>query len=323
MAEAPIISIIIPVFNRENFIQETLDSILKQEFEAWECIIVDDGSTDSSWKIISDYATKDDRFSTYKRPENIVKGANSCRNYGFDKATGEFIQWFDSDDVMLPKKLKMEYEAILIEGTDYCISLARIADAQLNPKELIKFELDSEHTIFRNYALGSIEVITQMVLWRNSFLTGKELFNPIIKRGQETEFYSRMFFESNRFSLVQTESLLYRQHDATKTSKNANQYIPAYRHSQSYISCQFYKLGERRSDSAIMKRYYKFLVHFLYEAATQRDKVTAQFILKKLHIEIIPLDSKRLRSLRFGAKVLSLTGRKNAYIQKTFFDYNL
>ena len=93
-------SIIIPTFNREYLLQYTLDSILNQTYINWECILVDDGSTDDTLGVIKKYLFIDSRFKFYKRPFYIKKGANSCRNFGFSKISGEFIQWFDSDDIM-------------------------------------------------------------------------------------------------------------------------------------------------------------------------------------------------------------------------------
>jgi len=101
----PLVSIIIPTYNRAGIIGETLESIIKQSFSDWECIIVDDGSTDSTEAVVKEYTEKDSRFKYYRRPHEIIKGANSCRNYGFKKSAGKYINWFDSDDLYLPTAL--------------------------------------------------------------------------------------------------------------------------------------------------------------------------------------------------------------------------
>ena len=106
----PLVSIIIPTYNRANLILETLNSVKLQSYQNWECIIVDDGSTDTSEEVITAFCRMDERFKYYKRPENKPKGANSCRNLGFEYSKGDLINWFDSDDVMfedfLEKKIK-------------------------------------------------------------------------------------------------------------------------------------------------------------------------------------------------------------------------
>lgn len=93
----PFISIIIPVYNSENYIAECIQSIVKQTFLNWELIIVDDGSTDTSLKICRQYASEDKRIVVYSQ-EN--RGQASARNSGVDKARGNYIAFVDSDDTV-------------------------------------------------------------------------------------------------------------------------------------------------------------------------------------------------------------------------------
>src|SRR5690606_6713113 len=100
MTEQPLVSILIPNYNKAPYLRETLDSILSQTYLNWECIIVDDHSTDGSYEILEEYANLDCRFKVYKRPDHLPKGGNACRNYAFILSNGEFVNWFDSDDIM-------------------------------------------------------------------------------------------------------------------------------------------------------------------------------------------------------------------------------
>jgi glycosyltransferase involved in cell wall biosynthesis len=95
----PLVSIIIPTYNRANIISETLDSVLEQTYQNWECIVVDDGSTDDTLEIIINFIKLDNRFQFYNRPESKLKGPSSCRNYGIDNSKGEYIIFLDSDDL--------------------------------------------------------------------------------------------------------------------------------------------------------------------------------------------------------------------------------
>ncbi len=85
-----LISIIIPVYNREKLLAFTLDSIINQSYQNWECILVDDCSTDSTFFLMQEYQKKDKRIKAFKRPLSLRKGANSCRNYGFLQASGSY-----------------------------------------------------------------------------------------------------------------------------------------------------------------------------------------------------------------------------------------
>ena len=95
----PLVSIIIPTFNRSQLIFETLDSVLAQTYENWECLIVDDGSTDDTENMVGEYVKKDSRFQFHNRPINRLKGANACRNYGFENSKGQYVMFVDSDDI--------------------------------------------------------------------------------------------------------------------------------------------------------------------------------------------------------------------------------
>lgn len=88
MKKQPLVSIIIPTYNRAHLIGETLDSVLAQTYKNWECIIVDDGSSDNSDEIIDECVKKDARFKYYQRPDEHLPGGNGARNYGFRMSRG-------------------------------------------------------------------------------------------------------------------------------------------------------------------------------------------------------------------------------------------
>jgi glycosyltransferase involved in cell wall biosynthesis len=117
MQNNPLVSIIIPTYNRAHLIGETLDSILAQSYTNWECIVVDDGSADDTLEVIQKYIAKDSRFFFYSRPETKVKGASSSRNYGLSQSKGELIVFLDSDDWLLPNCLKQRVKFMIDNPT--------------------------------------------------------------------------------------------------------------------------------------------------------------------------------------------------------------
>jgi glycosyltransferase involved in cell wall biosynthesis len=96
----PLVSIIIPNYNRASLIVETLNSVQAQTYKNWEAIIIDDGSTDNSLEVIATF-TEDKRFRLLQRERN-PKGAPTCRNIGIEHANGEYIVFLDSDDLIAP-----------------------------------------------------------------------------------------------------------------------------------------------------------------------------------------------------------------------------
>jgi len=95
------ISFIIPTYNRPEFLKQTLDSLLKNDDDRWETVCVDDGSDEETLKILEEYAGKYDQIKLIRR-KTLPKGAPHCRNIGVKHATGDFILFLDSDDLVAP-----------------------------------------------------------------------------------------------------------------------------------------------------------------------------------------------------------------------------
>ena len=110
----PLISVIVPVYQVERYLRECLDSVLAQTYVNLEIIVVDDGSTDSSPRIVSEYASKDARIRRFTQPN---QGLSSARNTGLEHASGEYILFVDSDDVLSPDHVKVLYRALAVSYT--------------------------------------------------------------------------------------------------------------------------------------------------------------------------------------------------------------
>ena len=108
------VSIITPIYNSKKFIRECVDSVLRQTYDNWEQIFVDDNSEDESADIIEEYIKLDDRFILIKSSEN--KGAAKSRNLGIRQAKGRFIAFLDSDDVWHQDKLKQQVHFMVDNG---------------------------------------------------------------------------------------------------------------------------------------------------------------------------------------------------------------
>src|SRR5690606_12284070 len=110
MQNSVLVSIIIPTFNRAHLISNTLNSVLNQTYTNWECIVVDDGSSDNTKEKVEKFLEKDKRFKFFQRPNDRLPGGNAARNFGFEQSKGTFIHWFDSDDLMHPDNIKVKVE---------------------------------------------------------------------------------------------------------------------------------------------------------------------------------------------------------------------
>lgn len=111
----PAISIIVPVYNMEQYLRECLDSIKAQTFTEWECILVDDGSSDSSPAICDEYAAADSRFKVIHQKNG---GLSNARNTALRTATGEYIGFVDADDWIEPGMYDLLYKMVKDEDAD-------------------------------------------------------------------------------------------------------------------------------------------------------------------------------------------------------------
>jgi glycosyltransferase involved in cell wall biosynthesis len=125
---SPLISVITPFFNAEEFLRETVESVIAQEYTNWELILIDDGSIDGSGEIARKFAEKyPEKIFYFAHEGGANKGAAASRNLGLEKARGELAAFLDADDVWLPQKLKSQTEifkenpsiSMLCESTKY------------------------------------------------------------------------------------------------------------------------------------------------------------------------------------------------------------
>lgn len=106
MADSPILSVLMPVFNSEFFVAEAIESILNQTFKDFEFLILDDASTDKSLEIIRDFEKKDPRIKAYQNEKNL--GVVASRNKLINLSKGKYIAWLDSDDIAIETRLEKQ-----------------------------------------------------------------------------------------------------------------------------------------------------------------------------------------------------------------------
>lgn len=124
--EQPLVSVILPTYNREKYILRAIESVLSQDYKNIELIVVDDGSTDHTKTLVEEYP--DERVRYMRTPVN--RGVAFARNAGIRRARGEFIAFQDSDDVWLPGKLTKQIEQLLTADEETAVSyhiMARIS----------------------------------------------------------------------------------------------------------------------------------------------------------------------------------------------------
>ncbi|KAA5544755.1 glycosyltransferase family 2 protein [Adhaeribacter rhizoryzae] len=117
----PLITIITPTYNRAHIIERAIDSVLKQTFEDYEYLIIDDGSKDNTLELVRNYTDRDPRIKFHSHEYN--QGQNAALNTGLFKAKGKYIAFLDSDDEWLPNYLEKQLNEFLLDpevGCSYC-----------------------------------------------------------------------------------------------------------------------------------------------------------------------------------------------------------
>lgn len=129
------ISIVVPVYNGENYIRETIGRLLASTYRDIEVVAVDDGSTDNSFHVLTKLAKQDSRVKVFRKENG---GVVSARNYGVEQATGEFLCFCDQDDVVEPFMYEMLYQRISAEESDMAIcSSGRLIQGEKSGYDLL------------------------------------------------------------------------------------------------------------------------------------------------------------------------------------------
>ncbi|WP_100629621.1 glycosyltransferase family 2 protein [Algoriphagus formosus] len=185
----PRFSIIIPNFNKASYLENSINSVLLQTFKNWECIIIDDHSTDSSWEIIEGYANKDHRIKPFKRPRNRKKGGNAARNYGIQLAKGEFVALLDSDDIWGPNRLELALQFLTSNNIEALFSGAIVVSKNYTQKLSSRNIRDGE-SIFDFILSDDVFCPTPSFILRRE-LAQEILFDEDLKRHQDYDFFIR------------------------------------------------------------------------------------------------------------------------------------
>lgn len=184
-----LVSIIVPTYNRAHVIGETLQSVKNQTYQNWECIIVDDFSTDHTCELINQLSLEDQRFNYLSNQR--TKGAPGARNTGLYAARGEFIIFLDSDDLILEKCLENRIRYFKINPLlDIVISLQKRKE---NGVETFYINQPSDiHPLIRFYSLSpniDIPWLNNSLLIKKSFiLTNKIEWDESVQIHQDIQF---------------------------------------------------------------------------------------------------------------------------------------
>lgn len=204
-----LVSIVLPVYNGEKYLRESIDSICAQTWRNWELIIVDDGSTDKTAEIAKEYAAKDQRIFYYKNEQNLRLPKNL--NRGFSLAKGEYLTWTSDDNMYLPIAIEKMVKQLEVSHAEFVFASCRIIDSDGREVEYNMVNESSLKRIAGNNPVGACFMYTRKVYQE----IGK--YDPDYTLVEDFDYWQRI---AMKFPITTIEEILYkyRWHSGALTS---------------------------------------------------------------------------------------------------------
>ena len=212
-----LISIIVPIFNTEKHLHQCLDSISSRSYENFECLLINDGSTDASASICREYVAKDARFRYFEKENG---GVSSARNLGIERSGGAYITFIDSDDWVEFDYLEVLYSAIIQETADISVSTYRTYEMSKNQWLFHAFKRVEHQKVFSRQelfnklmfldSLDSSYGFASCKLVRKSVLTGI-WFNESTHLGEDMEFWFKLYLIAEKSVFSNRDTYVYRR----------------------------------------------------------------------------------------------------------------
>jgi len=200
----PLISIVTPCFNKGNFIEQTIESVLHQTYKNWELLLIDDASTDLSHQILSSYSQQYPNIKTIQN--SINRGGNFCRNQGIEMAAGRYLLFLDADDLLAPNCLQQRIEtALKTQNANLWIFAMgafykEIGDA---PKNTFWKPVTGDY--LSSFLSHQLPWSICQPLWSIEFLRTLNGFDVEFQRLQDVEFHTRALLKGARIYISENQ----------------------------------------------------------------------------------------------------------------------
>lgn len=270
------VSVIIPVYNVENYLSRCIDSVLSQNDVEFELILVDDGSTDTSGIICDGYALKDERVRVYHKNNG---GVSSARNFGLEKAKGDLVVFVDSDDFVACDYLKELYCALIYTESDL-VSISTMLQLD-NP--MIILSRPEFSVLFSQYKFDKFCPPWGKIFKKDIITQNNIMFNSQIRLGEDLMFVLSYLMHINKITLISSDSYYYERNRAGSLTKVINSY-------------EIEKAGMNEFDR---------VSNLLFQVLSlNKDAITALEESKKLYIERTLLSLRKFKRRSDRIKIL-------------------
>ncbi len=189
----PLVSVIIPCYNQGEFLSFAFRSLQEQSLTQWECIVVDDGSTDNTAEVAESFIQADKRIRLIQQPNS---GSAVARNKGLSVAEGEYIQFLDADDLLNSDKLRLQSEYMTANKIDvsytlnaYFHSMKELGEYYLQPKKQFRYYTNIRNALLSRWGI-SFSIPVHCFMFRRQFLEEHGLrYDEHIRQREDWKFH--------------------------------------------------------------------------------------------------------------------------------------
>lgn len=222
MKTEPLVSIIIPTYNRAKWLVEAVESCLNQIYEPIEIIIIDDGSTDNTKDVVNEIIKYNTLSKHVVYQRQINSGASAARNKGLYLAKGDFIQFLDSDDFLFPKKIELQFKEIKENNADGCSCLGLMGETPEVATTILGEKFDTVKDLMHRMFSGRVHVMcTPAPLWKKSALLTTKGWNTEIAFGDDLEYHIHVLIGIEKMAFVPEKLFFVREHNDNRLSNAA------------------------------------------------------------------------------------------------------
>jgi glycosyltransferase involved in cell wall biosynthesis len=242
----PLISVVIPTYNRAHVIKRAINSVINQTYLNWELIIVDDGSIDNTNNVIKHYL-EDERIKYYKIKNS---GASATRNYGIKKSQGKYVSFLDSDDEYQEDRLNYQYNKMIQNKVSVSLSNAIISingtkTLKNNPKSKDAFPIFHYKDIKRR-------IISASVILMKKEIANKVLFDKKLPSSNDLDFILRVLNKNKVLYISRKLTIIHKKFEERRLSSNFSGKITGYNLILKKIKRHVYNL--KKNDLILLKK---------------------------------------------------------------------
>lgn len=328
MISEPLVSIIVPCYNVEKYVEQCINSVISQDYKNWECILINDGSKDKTLDLVLTYEKLDSRFKVLTQ-ENV--GLSATRNRGIYNAKGDFIFFLDSDDILSQDAIR-----VLVSAADNCdIITGVIVTANIKNEDIVKISQlqhpKEGNIVFKNEHFevltrtmeSGLAPVAQNRVYRKGFIKENDLkFKVGILHEDELWFFETML-KARNVKFISDETYFYRtDNEDSITKKLSDRNLESYIEILNEVYTKYIVAGKSEFAKWYIVYFKKLFIDFAIRERTKLSNEIIKSLEKTLQITFTELSVSNFLSqpnVKYYKGINKLSTKPFDVIEKYFF----